>query len=352
MNLVTKYLEYKKNKLISYGLALFSDSEYHDFLIECLKKYINNYIEVKYHQKFETVSDNAEVTKEVIEEEQMGMRLELLDDLSVKEIIETNEGYIRKQELINISALIAKTIIKIDTLDLTEENKEEKLDKVLKEASKEFTLRQNAKTLIVKIWREQGSTIKKILTPKENFTLNLIPYENNIKEVKIIPKIKQLNMYKKSLVARVYQEEKVTYEKIKLMLILLNQLVLEKLIKKEEIGNYIVIIPDEIWTRKQKMEELYELLEDKILKEHILLGITYNTIIASKTIQEKRKEKYKFICLQDFTHINDIPTKINNIDTSNLFDYLMVTSYKDKDFKEFENIEVTTMKGILFSKEG
>ena len=352
MNLVTKYLEYKKNKLISYGLALFSDSEYHDFLIECLKKYINNYIEVKYHQKFETVSDNAEVTKEVIEEEQVGMRLELLDDLSVKEIIETNEGYIRKQELINISALIAKTIIKIDTLDLTEENKEEKLDKVLKEASKEFTLRQNAKTLIVKIWREQGSTIKKILTPKENFTLNLIPYENNIKEVKIIPKIKQLNMYKKSLVARVYQEEKVTYEKIKLMLILLNQLVLEKLIKKEEIGNYIVIIPDEIWTRKQKMEELYELLEDKILKEHILLGITYNTIIASKTIQEKRKEKYKFICLQDFTHINDIPTKINNIDTSNLFDYLMVTSYKDKDFKEFENIEVTTMKGILFSKEG
>ncbi len=352
MNLVTKYLEYKKNKLISYGLALFSDSEYHDFLIECLKKYINNYIEVKYHQKFETVSDNAEVTKEVIEEEQMGMRLELLDDLSVKEIIETNEGYIRKQELINISALIAKTIIKIDTLDLTEENKEEKLDKVLKEASKEFTLRQNAKTLIVKIWREQGSTIKKILTPKENFTLNLIPYENNIKEVKIIPKIKQLNMYKKSLVERVYQEEKVTYEKIKLMLILLNQLVLEKLIKKEEIGNYIVIIPDEIWTKKQKMEELYELLEDKILKEHILLGITYNTIIASKTIQEKRKEKYKFICLQDFTHINDIPTKINNIDTSNLFDYLMVTSYKDKDFKEFENIEVTTMKGILFSKEG
>ena len=190
------------------------------------------------------------------------------------------------------------------------------------------------------------------MTPKENFTLNLIPYENNIKEVKIIPKIKQLNMYKKSLVERVYQEEKVTYEKIKLMLILLNKLILEKLIKKEEIGNYIVIIPDEIWTKKPKMEELYELLEDKILKEHILLGITYNTIIASKTIQEKRKEKYKFICLQDFTHINDIQTKINNIDTSNLFDYLMVTSYKYKDFKEFENIEVTSMKGILFSKEG
>ena len=352
MNLVTKFLEYKKNKLVSYGLALFSETEYHDFLVECLKKYINNYIEVKYHQQFETVSDNSEVTKEVIEEEQTGMRLELLDDLSVKEIIETNEGYIRKQELINVAATIAKTIIRIDTLDLTEENKDEKLNRVLKEANKEFPLRQNAKTLIVKIWREEEGTIKKILTPKESFTLNLISYEDNIKEVKLTPQIKQLNIYKKSLVERVYQEEKVTYEKIKLMIILLNQLVLEKLIKKEEIENYMVIIPDEIWTKKQKMDAIYELLDDKILKEHILLGITYNTLISNKTIQEKRKEKYKFICLQDFTHINDIPTKISNIDTSNLFDYLMVTSYKDKDFKEFENIEVTTMKGILFSKEG
>ena len=218
MNLITKYLEYKKNKLISYGLALFSDSEYHDFLIECLKKYINNYIEVKYHQQFETVSDNAEVTKEVIEEEQIGMRLELLDDLSVKEIIETNEGYTRKQELINITSSVAKIIIKIDNLDLTEDNKEEKLDKVLKEASKEFSLRQNSKTLIVKIWRDEEETIRKILTPKENFTLNLISYENNIQEVKLTPQVKQLNMYKKSLVERVYQEEKVTYEKIKLML--------------------------------------------------------------------------------------------------------------------------------------
>lgn len=352
MNLITNYLEYKKNKLISYGLALFSESEYHNFLVECLKKYINNYIEVKYHQKFETVSDNAEMTKEVIEEEQVGMRLELLDELSVKEIIETNESYIRKQELINITFSIAKIIIKLDSLDLTEDNKEEKLDKLLKEASKEFPLRQNAKTLIVKIWREKEGTIKKILSPKDNFSLNLISYENNIKEVRLTPQIKQLNLYKKSLVKRVYEEEKITYEKIKLMIILLNRLVLEKLIKKEKIENYIVIIPDEIWIRKPKIEEIYELLEDKILKEHILLGITYNTLINNKSIQEKHKEKYKFVCLQDFTHINDIPTKISNIDAANLFDYLMITAYKAKDFKEFENIEVTSMKGILFSKEG
>ena len=352
MNLITRYLEYKKNKLISYGLALFSGSEYHDFLIECLKKYINNYIEVKYHQQFETVSDNAKVTKEVIEEEQVGMRLELLDDLSVKEIIETNEGYTRKQELINITSSVAKTIIKIDNLDLTEYNKDEKLDKVLKEASKEFPIRQNSKTLIVKIWKEDEGTIKKILTPKDNFTLNLISYENKINEVRLTPEIKQLNLYKKSLVERVYHEEKVVYEELKLMVILLNKLILEKLIKKEEIGTYMIIIPDEIWTKKPKMEELYELLEDKILKEHILLGITYNTLINNKSILDKRKEKYNFVALQDFTHINDIPTKISNIDASNVCDYLMITAYKDKDFKEFENIEVTSMKGILFSKEG
>ena len=142
------------------------------------------------------------------------------------------------------------------------------------------------------------------------------------------------------------------YEELKLMVILLNKLILEKLIKKEEIGTYMIIIPDEIWTKKPKMEELYELLEDKILKEHILLGITYNTLINNKSILDKRKEKYNFVALQDFTHINDIPTKISNIDASNVCDYLMITAYKDKDFKEFENIEINSMKGILFSKEG
>jgi len=43
-NLITKYLTYKKKRLASYGLALYSDLDYRSYILECLQKYINNYI--------------------------------------------------------------------------------------------------------------------------------------------------------------------------------------------------------------------------------------------------------------------------------------------------------------------
>ena len=48
-NLITKYLTYKKKRLASYGLALYSDLDYRSYILECLQKYINNYIENNSH---------------------------------------------------------------------------------------------------------------------------------------------------------------------------------------------------------------------------------------------------------------------------------------------------------------
>ena len=39
------------------------------------------------------------------------MRLELLDQLSVKEIIESNESYMRKKEMINVTKQYIEAII-------------------------------------------------------------------------------------------------------------------------------------------------------------------------------------------------------------------------------------------------
>ena len=73
---------------------------------------------------------------------------------------------------------------------------------------------------------------------------------------------------------------------------------------------------------------------------------------SSKRLQEKKKEGYHFACYQDFTHILDVSTKIDTIDTSNLFDYLMVTGYKAKDASVIEKEELSTIKKIFFRKAG
>lgn len=351
-NLITRFLEYKKKRLASYALTLFQEKTYKEFVLECLKKYINNYIEVYYHHQFETLGQGTKIDKEAIKIEQEGMRLELLEELSVKEIIETNESYERKKQLINTTHQYVEAIIFFDWQQPTKENIKEIITKIVNEINKKLPVLPTAINNWSKKWQETERTIKSLLEEKDNFVLNKIPYQENLWEVKIIAQIKQLNNYKKSLTKRVDEDEKVVAEKLKLATILMNQLILKQLVNKEKMGEYILFIPEELWTKKEVMNTIYQLLEDDILKAHILLGISYNQMLSSKTIQEKKKNGYRFVCYQDFTHIVDISSKIDAIDTSNYFTYLMVTGYKGKDYATIEKEEPVNIKAILFSKEG
>lgn len=352
VNLISKYLEYKKKRLTTYGLAIFSNIDYRPFITECFKKYFNNYVEVVYHHELETMDKVEKITKELIEIEQEGMRLELLDDLSVKEIVETNEGYIRKQRIINETKVVAASIIKLDQMTILEEELDQTITKELKLLSQTVEIRESAKNLLIKEWQETKKTITLLLEPNKSFSLEEKYYGKDLCEVELTEELKQLDIYKRNLVERVNQEEKINFEKKKLLLMILNQVILEKIITKKSIGTYIVNIEENIWKEPKEIESLYELLNDKILKETVMLGITHNELISSKKNQAKKKEGYHFVCYQDFTYINDVATKIDSIDNSNLFDYLMITKYKPKNYQELVKQEPTNMKEILFSKEG
>lgn len=351
-NLITRYLEFKKKKLTSYALSLFVDTEYKEFEIECLKKYINNYIEVYYHKQFETLGNGVIPDSKAIEIEQEGMHLELLDDLQAREIIESNVSFTRKKEIINVTKEYAKAVITFDQKKVTEENAEKEITNIIIELSKKLPVLQTANKTWLKKYKEEQKIINKILEEKKNFVLNQVPYQENLWEVTLLTKIKQVNMYKHSLVKRVDEEIKVEKEKLKVITMILNQIVLGAICRKEKIGNYIIPIKEEIWQEKDVIEELFNLLDDKNLKDHIFLGIKYNILTNSKRLQEKKKEGYHFACYQDFTHILDIPTKIDTIDTSNLFDYLIVTGYKAKDVSAIEKEELSTIKSIFFRKVG
>lgn len=351
-NLITRYLEYKKKCLISYVLSLFIDQEYQQFEIECLKKYINNYVEVYYHKNFETLGSGVVLDRNAIEIEQEGMRLELLDNLQAKEIIESNISYNRKKEIIEKAKEYTSAVITFDQKKTTTENLEETIINITTALSKRLPVLQNATTTWTKKAREDQKVIAKLLEEKKNFVLNQIPYQEGLWELSLLTRVKQMNMYKKSLVKRVESEKKVEKEKIKIIIMITSQIILGQLVRKETIGNYMIFIPEEVWQEKEIVEELFHLLNDNILKEHVYLGISYNIINQSKRLQAKKKEGYHFVCYQDFTHILDISSKIDSLDTSNLFDYLMVTNYKEKDITNIEKEETSIIKKIFFRKVG
>ena len=352
MNLISKYFIYKKNLLISYGLAVFSDLEYRCFIIECLDRYFSNYINAFYYHNFETVDNVEKFDRQVLELELEGIRLELLDSLSVREIVETNEGYLEKQKLISITLEISKEIIQFNQKVIHEEQVVSECHNIIQKLNKIIAINKNLSQVWLKIFKGNEKVHKKLLASKDTFSLRKTAFLDHVLEITLVPNIKQLNKYKKNLVEKVYREEKVVFEQVKLLCMIYNQLILKKLISHEDIFEYLIYIPESIWNKKQEIYEIFELLNDSILKSHVVLGINYSVLINSKTYQEKISSGYRFACYQDFTYINDIPAKVAAIDNSKLFSYLVVVGYKAKDYEQLKKIEAVNMKAILFSKDG
>ena len=351
-NLISKYFIYKKNLLISYGLAVFSDLKYRSFIIECLDRYFSNYINAFYYHKFETVENVEVVDIHVLELELDGIRLELLDSLSVREIVETNEGYLKKQQLISITLEIVREIIRFEQKVMNEEQIVEECQHIIRKLNKIVSINKAFSNVWLKIYKENERINKKLLMSKDMFSLRETIYQDKVLEITLVPNIKQLNVYKKNLVERVCKEEKVVLEKTKLLCMIYNQLILKKIILHEDIFEYLIYIPESVWNKKQEICEIFRLFDDSILKDHVVLGVNYSTVINSKTYQEKIAEGYRFACYQDFTYINDIPAKIDAIDSSKMFCYLVVIGYKMKDYEQLQKIEAVNMKAILFSKDG
>lgn len=352
MNLISKYLTFRKTRLITYGLLIIDNTKYSSFIKDSFKEYINNYIELIYHKKLETLDKVNKITLDIIQKEQEGKRLEQLDTLASRELLETNEGYLDKKKLINLIAEVMLDLISFDQKDLTEENIENEINDFLTRVSKKVDIKENTHKKLLREWKKTEKTLEKVLQKEKNFNLSMKEYEENIYEVKLTKNMKQLNIYKKNLVTRVEQEEKIAIEKIKLSLMLLNEEILTKVINKEEIGAYIIYIEDELWKKRDYVDCISSLIDDDILKAHIHLGIHYNLYMSSKTIQKLKQLNYQFACYQDFSRINDLGTKLDTLDSSNIFTYLIITGYKEKDYKDLEKQEPTNIKKILFSKEG
>lgn len=353
--IISKYFNYKKNRLITYGKIIFSLVENEKFLTDCYEKYIKNYIEVYYYHIFSTVeTKTSQITKELLKEEQTGIELEQLEELEAYELLDSNEVYEQKRQVVSLAKNICSFLIKLDRLKLLDKDEIANKLETLKKEEEEIKDLLTAEVML-KLQQSCKETIK---------TEQALLEENSIfsfKETKLTESLVQVNLtyyskklatnYKKTLVERVYQDNIVVEKKT---ILLLNKLVLKllhALIYKEPLGHYIIEVEDSIFDNKVLVEEIFSLLNDKIVKEAITLGISYNQYCASKLITDKRKEKYSFACYQDFTYINDYNAKFANIENAQVFDYIIVTSYKDKEYEWLQKYTPVSVKEVLFSKE-
>ena len=85
------------------------------------------------------------------------------------------------------------------------------------------------------------------------------------------------------------------------------------------------------------------------------LSIGNTTYTSSENLYLNQKDAfsfdYLFGCIQDFTYIQDIYKKTDNIYNEGMFNYLVVSGCKEKDKKFFMEYENECISVLMFEEE-
>lgn len=353
-NIISSYMNYKLNRLKSY-FFIFLPNDKLDLLEMNATAYLTNYIKVYYYHLLETVnySDTLLFDQKTIEEEFNGKKLELLDNLKDQELILSNEEFLYAKELITVTYNIALLITVIDRFRFSDKEEIDAKIKSLREnPSINNFFSDKIEQVLIKELKETYLTETKFFSSiaATNFELKYLDIKES-EELKILDlnySIKQLTTnYKDKLVLKTFNEDVLSLPKTEVIIKHISKEILLKTINKDKINQVFIIFDESIFTKKINTDNLFKSLDNKLLKENVNILITYNTYINNKIYLEKYSS-YHFSCLQDLSHINDVTLKLNNLEATNFFDYIIINDYKHKDKAELDKYETTFVKKILF----
>ncbi len=351
-NLVVTYMNYKIKCLLKYGLLIMHSTD--EFLSECLNNYLKTYVNSYYYLIFDTVNSNVYDDK-VMEEEIEGKRLEMLDELSNYELIDSNEEYKNKKNYINNSSKIIPFLIKLDLLRFND--REDANNSIRTLVDEDNFVKEMIGTDILKLISlviDNSKVLNNFFERKDTyFSLDYLLFKdvNNYVKVVINNDVKVLrDNYKNSLVERCYRDKKIQFEKVYLLGIkFIKQLLFDVYNSSLLYDKYFILIPEFIFEDKKDLNKILDLFDNPLIKRYVVLGIVSDNYYSNQAFI--RKYNFSIACIQDFSHINDVNGKLTNLDNSNLFDYILVDSFKDKDYDSFVKYSMVNLNGILFNKE-
>lgn len=313
-NLISKYLDYKINRLTLIGVSLLGDKSKYSYYI--LGRYLRVYVDSKYYFKYITTCsgnfDNSYLTLEFD-----ALRLEEIELLNDMELEYSNSDFVHNKYLIDKSREIIDKVIKFD-INIDTERLEEVVYNICLENNKE----------IVNIIREYNNIYNKILKLEDNyFRLEYIRFKDKLEiYTRLGYSIDTLNSYKINLVNNVYKEKEFNKNKF---IISINKLSLLILVNNFKINNlYLVKVEEEDLYRGKFISDIYELIDNDILRRYICL------VISNKLYKERREYfdslGYRIIISLDLSRDNDISTTLDEVNKFMSYQ-ILILKYKERD---------------------
>lgn len=349
-NLIDIYMSYKTNCLIEYTLIVYNKDN--KFIRKVLAKYFSVYIDNYYYNIFQTI-DDTKFNLENLHLEFNGIMEEMLFDYKNYELEVSNEEYSRNIKIIKELNAISFEITRIDRL-----NYKDKDD--INNVIEEFVT--NNKTIsdlidkrvnkLISLVKKYYININKISDYKDEFfnikTRSFID-KKNYKYLYLDKDIKALNMYRIGLVNKVYRDEDFYYDRF---LLLLRKLSIDIINNIESMRNnnklYFIEFSDKFINRGNIVDKVYKLLNNPIIRKHVVLLVDFNTYLNNKDLFN---DNFIYGCIQNYMHINDIYKKTDSIVESGIFKYLVVRECKYKDRAYFLEYANEKLEVLMFEEE-
>ena len=328
---VRSYIRFKIKRLSEFASFFFNG--YNDeLIIKWLGSYFDTYTNTYYYNILATL-DTAEVFDlNTVRLEFLGIKEDILDEYNDYELTVENVDYGKHRDAISDMVDICLFICKLDTFKFSSKDNinDEFIELINNYPGLKLRLGDNLGKLITKI-KETYVLEEKIFSDVNSFFL--IDYSQELKKGKLYNtklrhniKILESN-YKKSMVERVYSDDRFTIEKIRNSFFKLSRDLMKMFSKGEKLGKYIIMLDDKVFQRGNI--DLFRMIDNPFLKRYLVIGVSFNSYAYHKDFLEYLG--FRYACYQDLSHISEVLDKLNSIDAEKFFDYILITDYKDKE---------------------
>lgn len=310
---VEEYIEFSKKNILKY-LKLILEKYYDKEIVESL---VETYINIRYYnidQKTKNLEKNINYyLKQKV--------TEILDEKEEKiKIIFYTFKYIlyfdNVKEYESLKNIIEEIVEYRKSISLENDEFKEEITKLIKENEKR-------KQKYLEAFKSDHFLLDQIKTNKKN--VYFVELKNNIKFNKIYSSYSINKVYNSGLVNE--QKDFIIYYQISI-----------EILKNAIIGNfnqeYIVDFPLSILKKKQKTIRLFNIINNEMIKNSLILKFTYSSYLENKNqINEWIKEGYKVAIIIDEKYNYEEKQKM----WLEIFNYIIVDQEK-KGFFDDENI--------------
>lgn len=348
MNIITIFLEKKRNLLVDVCVKLLNIE------LDDLKEWVNQlfsvYIDNRYYNIFYSIDSNSYTDDNLMIELKEKM-YDLLYKFSEKELELDNEVFSYCRE---VSNSIVEMVYLISLLDsenyLDAKDIDEYVYKVYKQSNINIYFNENDLAIVTDLLSKLQKLDKLVLDSKDvYFKLKFISDTNNTYTLLDLDySIDALKYYKNKMVMHVLNYDDIIENKTVCMINKISLLILKNIILHKEITKYFVKINSKNFFRGHLKKNIRDMCADKIFMNNIIFSVDFSVNKDNLLFEELGNE---IACIQDFSHINDVKSKINAIKFCEKFSYLFVSGYKQKDLHFFNDLNSKSLKIMVLEDE-